>query len=203
MKHLKTFVGVGLIATAVAATFGAGSALGTAFYNGATKLGVGSSLDFSLKSGTKVKITNTTGTEVLDECSTSTDKGKLTSAGGAAATVKRKVETLTWEGCTVPTTTTKAGEQETHWISGTTIGTVTSSTETSVSINTIFFGVCVYGAPAGTHLGTFTGNLTPPVMDLNEIVVKREGSNFACPETTKVTATYTGTEPASVRVEQE
>jgi hypothetical protein len=199
MKNLK-LLGLAAVAAMALMAFAASAASATALYNGTTKLGVGSTLDFSISSGKSAVLVDTSGQE-LDKCTGSTTKGKITNAGGATATVSSSNEELTWSGCTFPTTTTVKGGQEIHWINSTE-GTVTSNSEISVTINTVFFGSCIYSAKAGTHIGTLTTfPSSPSIMDLNEIVVKASKSNLACPETAKWTGTYTGTEPTNLRVE--
>jgi hypothetical protein len=201
MKHVKNLGLASVTAIALTVLVGGGSASATALYNGATKLGVGSTLDLSLKSGTKIKVTNTAGTEILDECSTSTIKGKISNAGGAGVAVTTNTEEWRWEGCSVPTAMDVKGGLEISWLSGTE-GTVKSSSETSWTINTVFFGVCSWGVLKGTDLGKLTTfSSGAATFDLNATLIKLAGSNFACPETYKWTATYASTEPLNPRVE--
>ena len=199
MKHLK-MLGLAVVAAmALMAMVGAGSASATALYNGATKLGVGATIDFSNVG--PVKLTNTAGTEVLDECTGSTVKGTISQAGGAGVAVKGNISELTWSGCTVPTTTDEKGGLEVIWTAGTE-GTVKASAEIGVTINTIFFGVCKYGVKAGNHLGTIKSSAAGTAQfTANATATKLAGSNFACPETTKWIAAYQSTTPHNLRVE--
>lgn len=194
MKSIKMLGLAAVAAMALMAFAGAGSASATELYNGATTLKSGTVLDFSLKSGTSALLTETGGS-TLDTCTGSTLQAKITAAGSSTTTTTGEITNLTWTGCTFPTTTVTKGKTEIHWITGTTNGTVTSDAEIGVTINTVFFGSCVYAAKAGTHVGTFTGGATP-IMHLNEIVVKGSGSAFACPETAKWVGDYRGTEPS-------
>jgi hypothetical protein len=214
MKYMKM---LGLFAMAAAALMAfAGAASATELYNGATTQKVGTVLDFSLKSGTSAILKETSppagegGT--LDTCTGSTVKGEITSAGSSTTTTtgvntfkekeivegKEVVTTktgITWSGCTFPTTTTIPGKLEIHHITGTTNGTLTADAEIGVTINTIFFGTCVYGVTAGTDLGTLTGG-NPAHFTANAVAEKLSGSAFACPETSLWTGTYVSTSPA-------
>ena len=219
MRYVKTLALAAVAAGALMAFIGAGTASasvicsttadpcpnGQAWPNGTV-------IDFSLKSGTKAKLV-TTENEVLDECSTSTVKGDITNTGSSTATVTGTITELTWGGpCTFPTVTLHKGCLEVHKIAGTSNGTVTSDPcdpvegkeNTEVTINTFFFGSCIYGVAAGKSIGEITegkyepkkeGEPTPPHFTANAVATKLSGSNFACPETSKWTATYVLTSP--------
>ncbi len=194
MKRMKKLSLAVMAAAALMALGGAGTASATVLYNGATKLGVGSVIDFSLAPGGSGLMVDTKGTS-LDTCKTTTIKLTLTSAGSSTTTTKGEISELTQSNCTIPTKTAKLGSGEIHHIAGTTNGVVTSSSEIAYTINTILFGECIYGVMAGTTLGTLTGG-NPPTFHSNASVKKLSGSNAACPETGKWTGTYVGTEPA-------
>lgn len=200
MKYLK-MAGLALLAamalTAVAAT---GSASATVYCSTTADPCPPTQRWFSLLNfrmaadHTAVHLRDTEGGE-LDSCSESAVKGTITNAGSSTSTVTASVEELTWGSCTFPTKTLAAGKFETHKISGTSNGTVTLDGSTEVTINTVFFGSCIYGGSAGTDAGTTTeGN--PPVFHANAVTKKKSGSNFACPETSLWTGTYTGTSPS-------
>jgi hypothetical protein len=179
--------------------FAASSASATELYNGATTLKSGTALDFS-NVGT-AKLTNTAGTEVLDECTGSTVKGTTTNTGSAGVAVQGNLTELTWTGCSVPTSTDTLGGLEVAWTAGTE-GTVKANAEIGVTINTIFFGVCKYGVEKGNHLGTIKSSAAGTAsFTANATAKKLSGSNFACPETTKWAASYTSTTPDNLRVE--
>jgi hypothetical protein len=199
MKHVKIISLVAVAAMALMA-FAASSASATALYNGATKLGVGSELDFSLKAETKAQLTETGG-RVLDECGTSTVKGKISNAGGAGVEVQGNNEEISWEGCSVPTTTDVLGGLKVADLGGTK-GTVRANAEIGVTINTVFFGVCRYGVSNGTDIGTIQSFASgTAVFNANAVATKQTGSQFACPETTKWVATYVSTSPDNLRIE--
>jgi len=168
---------------------GAGSASADELTGPAGKLAVGASLDFSLEPGTSALLVDTAGKE-LDKCSASTVKGKITNAGGAGAAVSGSVETLTWgPTCTFTTTTLKKGGLSVN------NGTVSATGEFQITINTVFFGSCIYGVTNGTSLGTLssTGTFTA-----NATAERFSGSAFACPETSKWTGKYLATEPTTL-----
>ncbi len=161
----------------------------------ANRWAAGTTLDFTLKSGTKAKLVETGKEEggegkTIDECGTSTAKGKLESA----ETVTGSLESLTWASCTLPTKTLLAGKLEVEHIAGTHNGTVKADTTTEVTVNTILFGTCVYGPTAGVDLGELKEG-KPATFVANAVVEKLTGSSVTCPKTAKWTAEYTLTEP--------
>jgi hypothetical protein len=200
MKNLKIFVLAVVAVMAQLAFVGASSASATALYNGATKLGVGSTT-FLSGVGT-MKQTNTAGTEVINECTGSSLKDSVTSAGGAGVAVKASISELTWTGCSVPTTTDEKGGFEVTQIGSSTEGTVKATAEIGVTTNTIFFGVCKYGVKAGNHIGVVKTTASGTAdWHTHATWTKLTGSNFACPETTTITMTYVSTTPDNLRVE--
>jgi len=156
----------------------------------ANRWAAGTTLDFSIPSGKTAVLVDTEG-EKLDTCTTSTAKGKLEKAEG----VTGPIESLTWSGCTFPTSTLKAGKLEVQNIAGSHNGTVKADSTTEVTINTIFFGTCIYGPTAGLDLGELKEG-KPATFVANAVLEKFSGSNLACPKTAKWTAEYTLTEPA-------
>jgi hypothetical protein len=203
---LKVFGLVAVSAMALMA-FAASSASATALYNGTTKLGVGSELDFSLKSGTKAKLTETAPPagegRVLDECGTSTVKSKITNAGGAGTEAQTSNSEFTFGSCSVPTTVDLLGGFKVAQIGGTgTEGTVHANAQIGVTINTIFYGVCRYGVASGTHVGvTQSASSSTATLDIVAVTEKQPVSEFACPSTTIFSATYVSTTPDNLRVE--
>lgn len=108
------------------------------------------------------------------------------------------VTALIWKGCTFPTNTTLLGtldasagvkidRNEKGEITAETPGTAVKATETQVTINTVLFGSCIYGAGAGLNLGTVPNGGTE--LGINAVVNKISGG-VACPETSTWTATW-------------
>lgn len=192
MKYMK-MLGLAAVAAMGLMAF-AGSASATELYNGATTLKSGTVLDFSLKTGTSALLTETGGS-TLDTCTGGTVKGKITNAGSSTTTVTGENTSITWSGCTFTTDTVTLGKLEAHHVTGTTNATLTADSEIGVTINTVFFGSCVYGVLANTDLGLVTGG-NPATFTANAVAKKLSGSAFACPETSKWVATYVSTEPA-------
>lgn len=192
MRNLK-LLGFAVMAAMASMASATPSASATALYNGPTPLGSGSVLDFSIPSSGSVVLVDTEGGE-LDKCSTSTVKTTLSSAATGSN------GELTWGNCTFPTSTLTQGKLEFVWIGGTT-GAVVADAEIGVTINTVFFGTCVYGVEKGTDLGIVTtfssGSAT---FHFKPVVKKFSGSNFACPQTGQWLGTYTSTEPTNLRV---
>jgi hypothetical protein len=194
MNQVKKLLVAAVAATALLALVGTGTAAATAVYKGATKMGVGEKIDFSLKKETSGNFTETSG-GTLDTCTGTTIKLSISQAGSSTTTTTGNVTELINTGCTFPTTAVILGKGEIHHISGTTNGILTADAEIGVTINTVFFGTCIYGVTAGTTLGTLTGG-TPATFHANSVMKKLSGSAFACPETGKWTGTYVSTEPA-------
>ena len=207
MKYLKMLALAAVAAGALMAFLGAGTASATVLCSttadpcpSAQKWGDGTVLDFSIASGNSAVLVTTTGEEI-DTCTGSTVEGEISAANTGTGTLLQKEGTiaktgLTWTSCTFPTKTlSTTGSLEVDKIAGTSNGTVTADSEFQVTINTIFFGSCIYGVTAGTSVGDITeGN--PAIFHANAVAEKFSGSNLACPATSKWTGTYTQTAPS-------
>jgi hypothetical protein len=199
MKHIKMLALAAVAAGALMAFIGAGTASATTICSTtihscpAGQIWPTTVLDFTIPSGQSANLVTTEG-ESIDKCTASTVKGTLTN-GSTTTTPSGPVEELTWTSCTFPTKTLKTASLECHLITGTSNCTLTSKSggagheEFEVTINTVFFGSCIYGVSNGVSLGDITEG-TPPVFHANAVATKKSGSNFACPETSKWTATY-------------
>jgi hypothetical protein len=199
MKHLKilgllAMAVIGLIALPADAT-ATGSVLCTVQESPCPEANLwttGTELDFTLKSGTKAVLVETNAPEgegkTLDSCSSSTAKGKLENA----EPVTGPIESLTWSSCTFQTKTLNAGKLKVEHIAGTHNGTVKSDGITEVTVNTVLFGSCIYGATAGVDLGELKEG-KPATFVANAVLQKLSG--VVCPGTAKWTAEYTLTEP--------
>ncbi len=208
MKNLKLLAIAAFAAMALMA-FAASwaSAEGGMLYNGATTLGVGSKLDFSIPSGSSANLVDTKGNS-LDKCSTSTIRGELTKAGSSTVNPTAKLTELTWGSCTFPTKTVALGNLVVDW-DFETRGTVKADNETEipatateVTINTVLFGSCIFRATFAQALGTLTTfSSGAATFDANAVVYRSLSSPSFCPETAVWTASYTSTEPTNLRVE--
>jgi hypothetical protein len=191
MKHLKILSLAAVAAMALMAFASSAYAAGGGLYNGSTRLGVGAKIDFS----GSAKLVDTSG-NTLDSCTGSTVNGELTNAGSSTVNPTGNISELTWTGCTFTTKTVSTGNKlQIEWTSGTT-GNVKSDSQIEVTINTVLFGSCIYGVANGTSVGTLTTAATGAATFDANAVAKRFGTNFACPETSKWTGTYTSTEPS-------
>ena len=200
MRYLKM---LGLAAVAAAALFailGAGSASATVLCSttaepcpAGQKWPVGTTLDWSVPSGKQIALVDTEGGE-LDKCSTSTLQWTITNAGSATTTVTGENEGTTWGSCTFPTKTLTLGKTEIHKIAGTSNGTVTEEGTFEVTINTVFFGSCIYGATSGVSIYDLIEGVAAETR-VNAVVERFSGSNFACPSTAKMTGDYVLTAP--------
>lgn len=143
-----------------------------------------------VSAGTKVEM-SLSGVSVMkavatDECGGSEWTWKVENAGGSSSTVSGKVETMKFSSCSCETKVLKSGEVETHWVSGTMNGTLTSK---GAEVTALCAGVdCVYGTGSGTSLGTLTGGESAK-LDVSATLAKISGS-FLCASTASWTATY-------------
>jgi hypothetical protein len=199
MKYIK-ILSLAAIAAMALMAFGASSASATALYNGATKLGVGSEVRFSLKFGSSLLLVSTEN-ETLDTCKSSSIWSQLRSAGGSGQEVETYLTSMSLGSCTFSTSTVSLGDLDYSWTSGTN-ALVRTFGFTEVTINTVFFGSCIYGVQSGSTLGTLkTASSGSATLDVNAVATKRSGSNFACPTTSVWTAEYVSTTPVNLRVE--
>jgi hypothetical protein len=202
MRYLKMLGLVAVAAAVLTALVGAGTASATVLCKNnlntekcSEPYAVGTVGTASLPSGSSAIIEEVGPEgEALDVCNGSSVTETLQNAGSATTTVTGKVAAsgITWSNCTFATKTISGGEAELHWISGTDNGALTAK-GFEVTINTVFFGTCVYGL-GGTMKawGTIVGG-APGSFTANAIVSKISGS--MCPTEARVTAKYVNTEP--------
>jgi hypothetical protein len=108
--------------------------------------------------------------------------------------VKIKVSEDTWNSCTFPTLSLELGSLEITNISGTSNGTMKMSSKFRFTMNTIFFGSCVYGSGTGIEFGTLTGGASG-VAGITVNAVLGEGGGICCPSA-KWSEHYTLTSPS-------
>ena len=203
MKYLKMLGLAAVAAMALMAFVGAGtaSAGGILCSTQTTPCDspwpVGTVLDFSLKSGTSANLTTTEGT-TIDTCTEATVQGKLTKNSETVATGNNTA--ITWTKCTSPTTTTKLGKLRITNAGGYN-GTVIADELIEVTIETTFFGHCLYGVEPGTVLGTVTEGIGTGVVFTANAVAKRLGTSgekpCLAPETARWKAEYVLTSPSN------
>lgn len=164
------------------------------------KVPVGTFAKGSLKPGSTALFTDTSGETTLATCSGAVISGTLGNAGSLTETASGTggPENVTWSGCTFPMKTIHGGTVEVHHIAGTDNGTVTAS-GFETTLNTIFFGSCIYTYGGGTDIGIITGG-TKPSLDVNMVLKKASGSALACPETIKGTGEGIITEPTNTPI---
>lgn len=215
MKYLKMLGLAAVAAAALMAFVGAGTAsakegviCSTTSNPCNSKWAVNTVLDFSLKSGTSLKLTNAENGETLKTCTGAgtTIKGTLTANPDATGTATVKLTEILLKECTFPTTTVPGftGALKVERIAGTSNGTVRADAEIRITTNTVFFGTCIYGVKAGAHLGVITegkakgaGAPESEFTTENAAFEKLEGSNFACPPKALWTATFVLTSPTN------
>ena len=163
------------------------------------KVPVGTFAKGSLKPGSSGVFTDTEG-GMLATCSEAIISGTLEKAGSATETPSGKggPENVTWGKCTFPMKTIHGGTVEVHHIAGTDNGTVTAS-GFETTLNTIFFGSCIYTYGSGTDIGIVTGG-TNPSLDVNMVLNKASGSAFACPGTIRGSGEGIITEPTNTPI---
>lgn len=201
MRNLKMLALAAVAASALMAFIGAGTASATVLCSTTTgnnpcptaQKWFNQPLLFSLTPETSLLLKETGGS-TFQTCKGSEIGAEITNTGSSTETVTGKFTKSTLTSCTFPHTTTALGGFEIHRIAGTSNGTVTVDGVTKTTINTVFFGTCVYGVENGKSLGDITEG-KPAILHINAVKKKMEGSNVACPETLLWTATYTLTSP--------
>jgi hypothetical protein len=153
----------------------------------------GTFIDFGIPSGQKVKLADTAGGE-LESCSESTLKGTIGNAGSSTGTPTLKEVVITIGKCPF-VIELHTGALEFHNPIGSSNAIVTADKTTELTINTVFFGSCIYGATSGTTIGALNEG-KPATLTLNAVLEKFSGSGFACPETSNWTSNYTLTSPS-------
>jgi hypothetical protein len=198
MKYLKAFELVALVAAALTAVVGVGTASAT-------------ELTCTEPAGTKVMCP--VGTEVHAEaegnlvthqsigdipCSASTMKGKTTNTGGSSETVAIVLEALTFSGCNAEVVVLEPGSLEIHTreASANGNGTVTWS---GMRVTQTFVGFhCIFTTSA-TDIGTLTGSSTTkatPTLDIEATIPRTGGRSGAfCGSTAQWTGSYQFTAP--------
>lgn len=202
MKYLKMLGLAAVAAAALMAFVGAG----TASANGrlcSTKpepvtshctspWATGTIIEFSLKSGSSAKLTDTSG-NTLDTCTGSTVKGSLVS-NATASTATGTITTLGWSGCTVTTDTIENGSLTITAEDDNGNAIVIEHEKTNVTVNV--FSSCNYGVEAGTQIGTIHEGIGTSAIFTANATAKKLGGGFLCPETTKWVAEYVLTTPS-------
>lgn len=194
MKNAK-HIGLAVVtATALMACVGSSTASATVLCSTTTspctsKWPTGSKLTFNLSSGGSSKIVTTDEKTTLETCSSGSVEGEVTNAGSSTTTVTVRWLKWTFGICSFPITITIIGASEFHYSFPIHL-TVTGDSEIKWTIHTVLFGSCAYGFTAGTSLGTVAGG-SPATFTANAVAKKLTGSEAACPETAKWTASYT------------
>ena len=136
--------------------------------------------------------------ETFQTCTTASVIGELTGNPDATGTATGKITSLTWGSattpCKYPTTTVTNGALKIESEGGGN-GNVYADAKIETTIQIPIFGSCIYGAEAGTPIGTIKeGN--PSTLIINS-VTKRLNANFACPETESWSGSYILTAPTN------
>lgn len=206
MKYFKLFGLVAIAAAALMACVGSSTASATVLCSTTAEpcpelqRWPNSELDFSVPSGSSFLWENAG--EVLETCTNVTINSEMLNPGSATTTVETRNQAITWKNCAVPNTTIALGGLAIHKIAGTSNGTVTASEDVSWTINTVFFGSCVYAWKKGKQFGELTEG-KPAILHVNSTVEKVSGSNFACPETGTLVGTMTLTSPTGTTLSVE
>jgi len=205
MKHLKTLALAAVAVGALVALIGVGTASASVLCSTTTtpcnsKWPKGTVLSYSLVKGTTEKFATTPG-ESFDTCSESTDEGAVVVEGTETESEEESTTSLTFSGCTFVTKTVQACPFRVDSIAKSDNGTVTvAGNGCDLTINTVLFGSCTFGAPAGTDVGTLTAttvNRTDAIRDINAVLNITPGEPVGCPKSIKWTAEFTLTKPAN------
>jgi len=210
MKHLKILALAAVAAGVLTAIAGAGTAsaggtlcsVAPSPTNGpcssASRWAVNTLLDFSLESGTTTRLTDTDG-NIIDTCTESTIKGKLTSNPGGTTTATGENTTIEWGNCTWTTDTVKlqTGKLKLEAEDDNGNSWLYADEKIEVTIFIPLVGSCNYGVESGTKLGTIKeGKGTGATFTANAVATRM---NETCPgpSTALWTASYVMTEPSS------
>jgi len=203
MKYLKMLGLAAVAAAALMAIVGAGTASATVICKNnlntekcSEPYPAGTKGTASLAAGTSALLQTTAG-ETMVTCTESVISSTLENPGSATTTVKSGVSTMTFAKCTVPVVVINGGYAELHHIAGTDNGTLTTF-NTEVTVNTVFFGSCVYGSGKGLDVGNTIGG-NPGSMTLNTVFSKISGG-IACPSDARFTGKYVATSPTNAWV---
>ena len=208
MRYLKLLGLAAVVAMALTAFFGAGSASATVLCTTTpapgTACGTGWHVDeltLSVAPGNSLVLRSTTGS-IEATCTVAGVTVTKKSTGSATTTPVGEVPKthLTWgpvgAGCTNTTDTVAGGELEIHWTPGTDDGTVTA---TGFEWTTVLAGVsCTLGLEGTKSIGELTGG-SPAILHIGVAVVKKAGS-FLCPSTGVWEGTYKITNHTAVFV---
>ncbi|HSC21306.1 MAG TPA: hypothetical protein VLC07_06220, partial [Solirubrobacterales bacterium] len=196
MKTLKMVVLAATVAAAAVAVLGAGTASATKLCeNNQT-----TNCTNDVLKGTVVKFTaeesiRTTGpfNLLILTCTESTIEGSVTSTGGEEGiAVTMNVIGLTFGNCTRPVTVVNKGMLSIQHIAGTDNGTVTSTGLTKIVHEIPGFGTCAFATNI-TDIGTLTGSLVAPTIDINANIASETSG---CPNDTWAGKyIYTGSTP--------
>lgn len=204
MKYVKTLALAAVAAGALMALVGVGTASADVICSTTTGNNPCPALqrwpnktviERSIPAGSKTELTSTTG-ETLDSCTGSVLSGVITKEGSETEGTEESIESLTWSGCTFPTTTLEVGPIKVDRIAGTSNGTVTEIGTFRVTVNTVLFGSCIYGVTSGASIGDYIeGN--PGIFQPKAAAEKFSGSSFACPSTSTWGGKWVVTKPAN------
>jgi hypothetical protein len=201
MRNLKR---LGLVLTAtvvVTSCIGLGTASGTVLCATnttpcASKLGVGTKIAATLKTGTKWILKAGFATV---EASESAFSGTTVTPGGLTETVSVPLSSTTITssgGCTV--TVIKPGELEFHYV----LGLLWKITKKNFEYKVSCLGVeCTYGGVAGENTSGESGS--PAVLKAVEVPVSKVAGGILCANPAKWTAQYTLTSPSTLYVKAE
>jgi hypothetical protein len=188
MKYIKMLGLVAVVATALMAFIGAGSASATVFCKEKpTGEGTTCPAGQAYPGGTTTHEVNegvvklTTTFDVI-ECEESIIEVEIEKEGGVTETLKGPVKKLTFGKCNCTVTVLTDGTQEVHWIPGTINGTITSTgSEVTASCSTVFGNVhCIYKTNQ-TDIGDYTGGAGAKV-DIESTDIPRLTTNSLCAE---------------------
>jgi hypothetical protein len=187
---------LGVLAIAMWAFAGAGSAGATELFAGKETLKAGATIHASLTGSTTLESTDGT---LVDTCTGGGLEGATSNTGGEGQAVGLEVVSLTWSGCSFTTDTLATGNLSIKWSSGLN-GTVSGAGMTW----TVKYAVsCRYGTGAGTTLGTITGTSETSkhaTIDINAVLSEQEPKSAFCPDSTRWKATYAVTSPTGLNI---
>jgi hypothetical protein len=194
MEYLK-MLGLAAVAAALMAFLGAGTASATVICKN----------NLNTEKCSEPYVKGTVGTASAEEsvrftgpfalligtCTESTVKGTQENNGSSTEPIKSTLTSLTFGGCTRPTTVISPGTGSLQWIPGTDNGTLFTSGTTVVIHEIPGFGTCTFKTE-NTKMGTVTGG-NPGTLDLSATIPT---VTSGCPSGT-LSGKYKATSPSA------
>jgi hypothetical protein len=196
MKPLKGFGLSAAIAMALLAILGVSFASATELYSGSTTLSKGTKISASMSGSSTLESTDGT---LVGTCTGGNIEGFTSNTGGPTEAVSTELTGLSWSGCSFTTDTLSIGDLNINYTSGSN-GTISGAEIkwTMPTAVTCRYGTGS-GTTLGTVTGT-TETSKHATIDIDAVINEQEPKSAFCPDTTRWKATYAVTTPTGFNV---